>query len=65
MTSKFVREAELAELLHDLDAAAIIVGAISDNGPRGLPYDDLNWSVSVIDKAANFVKQSLEDGEKR
>lgn len=62
--STFVREHELTELLHDLDAIAIVIVEICDDGPP-LNYDDLNWAVTVIDKAANFVKQSLEDGAKR
>jgi hypothetical protein len=63
MKVQIADEHKLAELLHDLDAVGTIIANICDFGPRGLPYDDLNWAVSVIDAAANFIQQQIQDGE--
>lgn len=56
MTNKFIRENELTQLRDELDAVAGIV----DDACCNEPSDDLNWAVSIIAKAADFVAQSLE-----
>jgi hypothetical protein len=60
MTSTRAREHELSELLHDLDVAADVMAGVCECNPHDLPLDDLNWAVSVVDKAATLVQETLE-----
>jgi hypothetical protein len=54
--TNFVLEHELTELRDNLDAAADIVTGVCCNDPS----DDLNWTISVLERATNFVTESLD-----
>jgi hypothetical protein len=58
--STFVREHETAQLLKELDAVADVLDAVCECNPDELPYDDVNWALDIVNKAAAFVQRSLE-----
>jgi hypothetical protein len=58
--STFVRERELTELRDQLDDVVTVLDGACECDPEELPYDDLHWALTIVNKAVGFVQQSLE-----
>jgi hypothetical protein len=57
----FLRERELKDLLRDVDEAADCIDSILTRRRVGQDgYDNLEWSLSVINEAADYIHQNLE-----
>jgi hypothetical protein len=57
----YLRERELKDLLGDLDEASDCIGYILERRRVGQSgFDDLEWSFSVINEAADYISRNLE-----
>jgi hypothetical protein len=59
-TSNYVHEHALIDLVGSLDDAAGIIGEACECDPSDLQRDDLVQAIAAINRAADFIQETLE-----